>query len=427
MTATALLLEIQERVNAKSTRTRRIRVSSESLTLGTTGQEDILLTALGGDFSVEIKYSENQWWIVNPHQSNQIRVNGRLVDLNCALEDESQILLHEHIVSVQLEKSQKEETKQNFSFRENFRSDEDLWNYLLEDPQFDEILINGPKQIYVDYQGKLLLSPWSFQSSDFLLQKIPGELKSGWRSWQINRSLRMQAALPPLVSEIHLSIRKARHHVFSLGELEERAFGSPEQIRILKNAVQKKESLIVSGGTSTGKTVLLRSLVEQVPQDQRLVIVEEEAETSWPHPHAIPIEAGRGQLELSVKECLRFRPDRLIVSEIRGAEAFDFLQAANTGHEGSMTTVHANSPREALHRIENLILSAGKSVHAESIRMQLSQAIQLVVQLKREADGTRKIDQIMRITGIQQGVILMGDPTQIESSGIQTTDLKRVR
>jgi Flp pilus assembly CpaF family ATPase len=425
---TPFILEIQEMTGPKTKRTRRIRVDSESITLGNQGEEDILLTAIGESFAVEIKWSEDQWWILNPHRSNQIRVNGKLVEFDSPLHQDAQILLAEHLVSFRLENPPASLSKDRFVFKEGFRSDQELWNYLLSEKEFDEILINGPLQIYVDYQGNLLQSPWRFSSPQFLEDRIreKSSKTDSWVSWQMDRSLRIQAALPPLVESPHLCIRKARPHVFSLPELEEKEFGSPEQIRILREAIKNRESVLISGGTSTGKTVLLRSLVEQVPHTQRLVVVEEEAETNWPHPHAVAIEAGRGRLEATVKECLRFRPDRLIISEIRGAEAFDFLQAINTGHEGSMSSIHANSPREALHRIENLILGSGLAVHAESIRAQLSQAVQLVVQLKRESNGRRRIDEISRITGIQQGTILMGDPTYQESSGIKS-EVKRIR
>jgi len=422
---TTIQLEIQELTQNQSRRMRRIRVSSDSVTLGT-GNDDIELTAIDEKFSVEIKYSGGQWWIVNPNRSNQIRVNGKRVGLEMALSNEDQILLHEHQVEVQIEEEAARIEKQ-YSFHRRFATDAELWKYLLEEKDFDEVLVNGAKQVYVDYQGTLLLSPWQFSTNSFLREIIETKTKDGsWASWQVDRSLRIQAALPPVVEEPHICIRKARQNVFSLSELEERRFATPEQVRFLQSAINNRESILVSGGTSTGKTVLLRSLVEQIPESQRLLIVEEEAETDWPHPHAVEIEAGRGNLETTVKECLRFRPDRLIISEIRGGEAFDFLQAINTGHEGSMTTLHANSAREALHRIENLILSRGLAVHSEAIRSQMAQAINIVVQLKRDADGFRHIDSVMRITGIQQGVYLMGDPIAFEGSGIQS-ELKRIR
>ncbi|TVQ79154.1 MAG: CpaF family protein [Bradymonadales bacterium] len=419
-------LQIQELTEKRRYRNRVVRVNSESITIGSDGSQDIDLTAFDQNFEVEIKFDGKDWWILNLHRSPQLRINGRLIEKEAKISDSDRILIHEHQILVRFEE-QGSEKASTYSFHHRFASDQELWRHLLEEKEFDEVLINGPSKIFVDYQGQLLLSPWKFKSKDFIPSIIRAQGKTeGWVSWQINRSLRLQAALPPIVDEAHLSIRKARQSVFSLTELEDRDFMSPELARSLREAVKRRESILISGGTSTGKTVLLRSLVQEVPEDQRVIIVEEEAETNWPHPHAVSIESGRGNVETSVKECLRFRPDRLIISEIRGGEAFDFLQAINTGHAGSMTTIHANSPREALQRIETLILARGLAVSPEAVRQQLSQAIRLVVQLERDDSGHRRISQIMRVTGIQNSVILMGDVSKLEGFGIQT-ELKQIK
>jgi|GEM_PF-2402577 len=423
-----ITLHIQEKITEASRRKRKIRVTAESLTLGSSRSVDIELRSFAGNFLVEIKFLKGQWWIVNLLKSDHIRVNGRLVNLEYPLHDEDQILIDEHIISFEIEKIENEKKEEGYQFSEQPNNDENLWNNLLKEKDFDEILINGSSNIYVDWKGTLLKSPWSFSSDDFLFQKIQEHTKksSGWGSWRLDQGLRFQSALPPLVTQPHICIRKARQHVFSLEELEEQTFGTEKEIQFLKQALKEKQSLIISGATSTGKTVLLRSLVEKIDENERLIIIEEESETDWPHPHAVSIEAGPEQLSVAVKECLRLRPDRLIVSEIRGFEAFDFLQAINSGHPGSMTTLHARSPREALARLENLILGSGNALDPLFIRGQLAQNINLIIQLKREPKGKRHIESIQRITGIQKDTILLSNPIEFENSGISQKDLRLV-
>lgn len=415
----AIILHLEEKIKADAKRSRKIRITAESVTVGSLPSVDIELKAFDKALAVEIKRANSQWWIVNPMRHEDVRVNGRKVELDLPLKHGDQILIDQHLLTFEVESKEEYVETRPYPFRPQPATDSELWNYLLEEKEFDEILINGISKIYVDWQGNLLLSPWRFLSEDFLKEQIFKETKKDrdWISWRRNRSLRFQAALPPQVEEVHLAIRKARQNVFTLDELEDLDFGSPEEIRFLKKAVEQRASIIISGATSTGKTVLLRSLVQNVSEDERLLILEEEAETDWPHPHAVSIETGRGKLREALIESLRMRPSRIIVSEVRGEEAFEFLQAINTGHEGGMTTVHANSARDALSRLENLILSTGLAVNALAVRSQLASAIDLVVQLERLPDGKRRIESISRISGIQKGVILLGDPVQLEGSG----------
>ncbi len=242
---------------------------------------------------------------------------------------------------------------------------------------------------------------------------------SHWVSWRLDRTLRIHAALPPIVEFPHLSIRKAKQNVLSLDELEDTEFGKTVEIEFLRRALRERQNIVISGGTSTGKTVLLRSLVEKIDPSDRLLIVEEEAETDWPHPHAVAIESGRGNLRSTVIECLRMRPTRLIISEVRGPEAFEMLQAMNTGHSGSMTTLHANSAREALSRLEGLVLSSGLQLNVSAVRRMLAQTINIIVQLGRNSHGRRFIENIVRVAGIQQDTILLSDPVGLEAVGIK--------
>ncbi|MGA0164357.1 MAG: ATPase, T2SS/T4P/T4SS family [Bdellovibrionota bacterium] len=393
------------------------------MTIGSGTSADIQLKAISNEFELEIKRAQSAYWLINLSRSNSIRVNGKKIDKDISLKNGDQILVDEHKIFLEIQSGEEiynSLENSRFNFRRQPESDELLWRYLIDENEFDEILINGSSEIYVDFQGNLLKTPWYFQSEEFLKSKIPGssDAKNSWISWRESRRLRFQAALPPVVEKIHLAIRKARQNVFSLKELEEKEFGTPEQIRFLKNAIAKRESILISGAASTGKTVLLRSLVENISENERIVILEEEAETDWPHPHALAIEAGRSNLREALIQSLRLRPSRILLSEIRGAEAFEFLQALNTGHEGGMTTIHANSERDALSRIENLILTTGLAVNPLAVRAQIAQALQIIVQLERLSSGQRRIQAISRVSGIQQGTILLGDPVRFEGSGI---------
>lgn len=418
-----LLLQIFETKKRGLHDSKKVKITTESVTIGSGPSADIQLKAISNEFELEIKWAQSAYWLVNLSRSNSIRVNGKKIDKDISLKNGDQILVDEHKIFLEIQSVEEISNSfenSRFNFRRQPESDELLWRYLIDENEFDEVLINGPSEIYVDFQGNLLKTPWYFQSEDFLKSKIPGSSddQNSWISWRESRRLRFQAALPPLAEKIHLAIRKARQNVFSLNELEEKEFGTPEQMRFLKNAVVKRESILISGATSTGKTVLLRSLVENISENERIVILEEESETDWPHPHVLAIETGRGQLREALIQSLRLRPSRILVNEIRGAEAFEFLQLLNTGHEGGMTTIHANSERDALSRIENLILTTGLAVNPLAVRAQIAQALQIIVQLERLPNGQRRIQAISRVSGIERGTILLGDPVRFEGSGI---------
>jgi len=419
-----LELEIHEKIVGERKNIRKVRLTSDLIRIGTSAEHDIDLRLIHQAFSVELRYENSRWILLNKSRSSSIRSKGKSVWPEIEILNGSEIYLDQHLMKCT--SAFKKPAEKSFHFSPRPRTDEALWQHLIEEAEFDEVMINGLGPIIVDYQGSLLTSPWHFESEEFLTQKVveaTGKFHH-WSSWRINRFLRVQAALSPLVSAPHICIRKGRPHVFSIDELAAREFGSPEQIDFLKDCIQKKESILISGATSTGKTVLMRSLVEQIPSNERLIILEEEAETTWPHPHSVLVETGRGGLKEGIRESLRFRPNRLIVSEIRGDEATDFLQAINTGHRGGLTTIHANSTRDAITRIETLVLGTGWAVDPSYIRAQIASAINIVVQLSRHANGQRVVDSIQRITGIQQGVILMSDPIGIETTGIHQEKVK---
>ncbi len=401
---------------------RTVSVSSESVTVGSHDAADIKLSSPDKSFTMEIKFSDGDWWILNPLRSSLITVNGKPVALERRLLSGDEIRAVDHLIGFE---SILQKQKNLPPLGPIPASDAELWKYLLECNEFDEILINGPSKIFVDWKGSLYETPYQFSASDFLIEKILRASKASgpWASWRLDRRLRFQAILPPAVQEPHLSIRKAKKFALDFEEIETQRFGTPDQMDFLLRAIQERQNILIAGGTSTGKTVLLRALIQKIPAEQRVVILEEEAEIDWPHPHLVPIECGRGNLNEALIETLRLRPDRLIVSEVRGSEALEMLQAMNTGHSGSMTTIHANSTRDALLRLESLVLTANSSLGVPAVRRMIAHAIQIVVQLERDEEGRRHIQQISRISGMQNETILFSDPLKIEPRGIKQRSL----
>lgn len=394
-------------------------MTAESVTIGSDSHADVQLKSFSSPFVLEIKSDGQNWWVLNPLRRPGSKLNGKTLSLDSQLENRDTLEVEGHLITFE---SIKEDRQRSFNFIRQPDSDEALWTYLTQEEEFDEILINGSDVIYVDYRGTLQLSPWKFSSDQFLIKKVAAsspQAASGWLSWRHERKLRFQAALPPIIERPHIAIRKTKKFALSFKDLESSSFGSPEQMAYIREAIRTHQNVIISGGTSTGKTVFLRSLVEMVDPQERIVVLEEEAEIDWPHPHAVSIECGRGGLRQSIIESLRMRPNRMIVSEVRGVEAFEMLQAMNTGHSGCLTTIHSNSTREAISRIESLVLSAGNSLPLGAVRRHIAQAIHVIVQLSRSSDGQRYIESISRIAGIQNETILFGDPLQTEPLGLK--------
>jgi pilus assembly protein CpaF len=298
---------------------------------------------------------------------------------------------------------------------------------LLKDPTVNDILINTHKKCFVERFGKLEETKVHFKDEAHLMrivQKIvayvgrrvdessptvDARLPDGSR---VNVAIRPVAVDGPLVS-----IRKFSKKPFSMDRLVEMTALRPAMADLLRAAVKGKISLIVSGGTGTGKTTLLNALSSYIPPEERIITIEDAAELQLQLPHVGRMETrppnaeGKGEIRQRelVKNALRMRPDRILVGECRGEEAFDMLQAMNTGHEGSMTTVHANSPRDAIKRLEQMVSMAGMNVTPMSIRSQIASAIRLLIQLQRLPDGRRKVTSIAEITGMEGEVVQMHD------------------
>jgi pilus assembly protein CpaF len=307
----------------------------------------------------------------------------------------------------------------------------------LADPTVTEIMVNGPKNIYVERFGKIERTTAAFESEEHLMRIIERIIAPLGR--RIDESVpyqdarlpdgsRVNAIIPPLslIGPV-LTIRKFFKIPLTAEKLIELGSITPEAMEFLKACVQAKLNIVVSGGTGTGKTTFLNVLSGFIPNDERIITIENAAELQLQQEHVVTLESrppnieGRGEVTIRdlVINSLRMRPDRIIVGECRGPEAFDMLQAMNTGHEGSMTTIHANSPRDALARMENMILMAGMDLPHRAIREQIASALDLIIQLERLRDGSRKVVSITAIEGMEGDIITMAEIFKFEIAGIE--------
>jgi pilus assembly protein CpaF len=307
---------------------------------------------------------------------------------------------------------------------------------LLSDPDINDILVNGADSVWVDRDGKLEQTNIRFKDDNHLLHVIGRIVARVGRRVDESSPIvdarlpdgsRVNAIIPPLALDgPTLSIRRFRAIPFKENDLIGRGTMNEKMAEFLGLAVQARLNILISGGTSAGKTTLLNTLSGYISDAERIVTIEDTAELRLQQRHVVRIESrpanieGQGsvsQREL-VKNALRMRPDRIVVGEVRGAEALDMLQAMNTGHEGSLTTVHSNSPRDALSRLETLVLLAGIDLSQRSIREQIGSAFDLVVQIKRMSDGARRVVSISEITGVEEGIISMQELFQFRQDGL---------
>ncbi|MBN2340788.1 MAG: Flp pilus assembly complex ATPase component TadA [Deltaproteobacteria bacterium] len=312
---------------------------------------------------------------------------------------------------------------------------------LLKDDTVSEIMVVTPRKIYVEKNGVLKRSEHTFScesSVRTVIDRILAPLgrrideSSPMVDARLPDGSRVNAVIPPLALRgSSVTIRKFSKHALSLDDLI--AYGSlnREMAELLKQAVRQRQNIVISGGTGSGKTTLLNVLSAQIPDTERIVTIEDAAELQLHQPHVVSLEAkpanseGRGEVTIRdlVKNALRMRPDRIIIGECRGKEALDMLQAMNTGHDGSLTTTHANSPKEAMNRLETLTLMAGLDLPSRAIREQIIGAVQIVLQQKRFPDGARRITAISELCGIDdEGRIQMTDIWRFAQSGDRNTD-----
>ncbi len=308
---------------------------------------------------------------------------------------------------------------------------------LLEDETITEIMVNGSKNIYIEREGKILRVPVTFESNAHvfrIIERIVAPLGrridelSPYVDARLPDGSRVNAVIPPisLVGPV-LTIRKFAKNPITVDQLVRFGTATPEALQFLKACVESRINVVISGGTGSGKTTLLNILSGYIPGDERIVTIENAAELQLRQEHVVTLESrppnieNRGEVTIRdlVVNSLRMRPDRIIVGEIRDAAALDMLQAMNTGHDGSMTTCHSNSPRDTIARIETMTLMAGMDLPMRAIREQISSAIELVVHQERLRDGTRKIVNITEITGMEGDIITMTDVFQFEHSGYE--------
>ncbi len=306
---------------------------------------------------------------------------------------------------------------------------------LLDDPEFSEIMVNGPKHIYVERAGKLELTGLSFNDDAHVINVIDRIVSQIGRhidesSPMVDARLldgsRVNAVIPPisLVGPV-ITIRKFGKKPITAKKLIDFGSCTPKMMAFMEAAVKGKLNIVVSGGTGSGKTTLLNVLSSFIPEDERIVTIEDAAELQLKQEHLITLESrpsnleGKGAITIRalVKNALRMRPDRIIVGEVRSEETLDMLQAMNTGHDGSLTTTHANSPRDTLARLETMVLMSGMELPMRAIRDQISSAIDLVIQQSRFRDGTRKITSITEVTGMEDEIVSMQDLFVYQTEG----------
>ena len=298
---------------------------------------------------------------------------------------------------------------------------------VLEDPSVTEIMVNGHDTIYVERDGKITRSPQRFASEEHLrraIERIVGRVgrrideSSPMVDARLQDGSRVNAVVPPLaVRGSSLTIRKFSATPFTVDNLIEFGSMTPQIAELLRAAVEARLNILVSGGTGTGKTTLLNVLSSFIPPGERIVTIEDAIELKLQQDHVVQLEArppnieGSGEVTIRdlVRNSLRMRPDRIVVGECRSGEALDMLQAMNTGHDGSISTLHANAPRDCIARLETLVLMAGMDLPLRAIREQIASAVDLVVQIQRLRDGTRRITHVTEVLGMEGDVVVLQD------------------
>lgn len=313
---------------------------------------------------------------------------------------------------------------------------------LVDSDDYSEIMVNGPNQIYVEHKGKLKLTDIKFRDEEHLMNTIDRIVSAVGRhideaSPMVDARLpdgsRVNVIIPPLslVGAV-LTIRKFGKNPITAKQLVEWGSLSPKMLNFLEACVKGKLNIIVSGGTGSGKTTLLNVLSSYIPSDERIVTIEDSAEVQLHQDHVVTLESrpanieGKGAITIRdlVVNALRMRPDRIIVGEVRSKETLDMLQAMNTGHDGSLTTTHANSPRDAVSRLETMVMMGGVELPSKAIRDQIASAIDLIVQQSRLRDGTRKVVSVTEVTGMEGNVVQMQDIFKYEHTGETGVDGK---
>ena len=307
---------------------------------------------------------------------------------------------------------------------------------LLADPTISDILVNSHKTIYVERRGKLQTTNVAFKDDEHLMRVIERIVSSVGRridesspmvDARLRDGSRVNAIIPPLsIDGPVLSIRRFGAEPLKMDKLIEYKALTREIAEMLQMCVTARLNTLISGGTGAGKTTLLNALSAYIPETERIVTIEDSAELQLQQPHVVRLETrpsnieGKGEVAQRdlVKNALRMRPDRIVIGEVRGGEAIDMLQAMNTGHDGSLTTIHANTPRDALSRLETMIQMTGMNLSERAMRQQIASALDVVLQVARLSDGTRRVTSISEITGMEGDTITMQEVFHFERTGI---------
>ena len=308
---------------------------------------------------------------------------------------------------------------------------------LLADSEICDILVNSPKQVYIERAGKLELTNVEFKDDEHLMRVIERIVSTVGRrideaspmvDARLQDGSRVNAIIPPLsLDGPVLSIRRFGAEPLRMSSLIEKNALTKDMADMFEMCVKARLNVLISGGTGAGKTTLLNALSSFIPNDERIVTIEDSAELQLQQPHVVRLETrpanieGRGEVTQRdlVKNALRMRPDRIVIGEVRGGEAIDMLQAMNTGHDGSLTTIHANTPRDALARIETMIQMTGMRLSDRAMRQQIASALDIVIQAARLSDGTRRITSISEITGMEGETITMQEIFHFERKGVE--------
>ena len=298
---------------------------------------------------------------------------------------------------------------------------------LLKEANVADIMINGPKNVFIERDGRIQRSSVTFRDNDHLMQILDRIVsKVGRRidetspmcDARLPDGSRVNAVIPPLALDgPSLTIRRFGSNPLTLEDLLNFGAFTPEMVMLLEGAIKARLNMIISGGTGSGKTTLLNTLSSFIPSDQRIITIEDAAELQLQQEHVLRLETrpanieGKGRVDATdlVKNALRMRPDRIIIGECRGGETLDMLQAMNTGHEGSMTTVHANAPRDAVARIETMITMGGIELPIKALRHQFASAVDLIIQVNRLQGGPRKVTHITEVLNMEQDTVIMQD------------------
>ena len=307
---------------------------------------------------------------------------------------------------------------------------------LLDDPDISEVMVNGPKKVFIEKNGKLTKSAITFDDDDHVLRIIDRIiLPLGRRvdadtptvDARLPDGSRVNAVIRPVsIDGPSITIRKFRKDKLSVQQLIDYGSLNPHMAEFIRACVLAHLNIVISGGTGSGKTTLLNVLSSFIPEEERIITIEDAAELQLQQDHVLRLETkvsnidGKGVVSIRdlVRNSLRMRPDRIIVGECRGGEALDMLQAMNTGHDGSLTTLHANSPRDALSRLETMVLMAGMDLPLKVVRQQISSAVDLIVQQTRLRDGSRKVTAITEVVGMEGDTVVMTDIFKFEQTSV---------